>query len=395
MSLATPRRIALLASSGFASAANIRVGDALLPDIAREYGTTVGRVATILAFFTLAYGIAQIVLGPLGDRLGKFRVISWACLGAGLASLGVAIASDLTSLGLVRLIAGALAGATIPLAIAWIGDQVPYEQRQPVIAKFLTGQILGILSGQAAGGLLADALGWRATLLTVATIHIAAGIGLIAEFKSTPALDQRGTGKLQPLALAHDIAQLWRSRWVQTVVGSVALEGFAIFGALAYVGADLRIRFGASAGTSGLLLATFGIGAMAYVFRTQWLITKFGQIGLAVWGGVLLAISYGGLALLPSLWLAPLPMMLMGLGFYMLHNTLQTNASQMAPDARGLAVSQFAFCLFLGQTIGITLAGLVVDRVGARPLYVVAALILLGTGLNFGRALKSRAKPTA
>ena len=49
----------------------------------------------------------------------------------------------------------------------------------------------------------------------------------------------------------------------------------------------------------------------------------------------------------------------MGMGFYMLHNTLQTNATQMAPERRGTAVSQFAASLFIGQSVGVAIAGIV------------------------------------
>jgi MFS transporter, YNFM family, putative membrane transport protein len=390
MTLATPRRIALLAVSGFASAANIRLGDALLPDIAAEFGSTVGRVAAVLALFTLAYGVGQIVLGPFGDRHGKFRVIAWACLWAGLTSLGAVLTSGMTGLGIVRLISGVFAGATIPLAIAWIGDQVAYERRQPVIAHFLTGQILGILAGQALGGILSDLLGWRTTLLAAAIVHIIAGLGLLREFYATPALDQRGTGRLNPIALMHDIGNLWRQPWVRLLVGSVALEGCAMFGALAFIGADLRQRFGASATVSGLLLGTYGIGAMIYVVFSVRFVRAFGQTGLALWGGIGLMAGLLFLAFLPALWLAPVAMIVMGLAFYMLHNTLQTNASQMAPEARGLAVSQFAFCLFLGQTFGAMLAGVIVDRFGARPVFIGAALILGGLGVFVHKALVRR-----
>ena len=67
---------------------------------------------------------------------------------------------------------------------------------------------------------------------------------------------------------------------------------------------------------------------------------------------------------MPSAWLAPPAIALIGLGFYMLHNTLQTNATQMAPEARGLAVSLFAFALFTGQSVGVALAAPVMDRYG-------------------------------
>jgi len=72
-----------------------------------------------------------------------------------------------------------------------------------------------------------------------------------------------------------------------------------------------------------------------------------------------------------------------GLGFYMLHNTLQINATQMAPERRGAAVSIFACCFFFGQSVGVCLAGLGVAHLGT------ANIIVLGAGVQFAR-LKRR-----
>ena len=55
----------------------------------------------------------------------------------------------------------------------------------------------------------------------------------------------------------------------------------------------------------------------------------------------------------PVWWLAPLATIAIGLGFYMLHNTLQTNATQMTPQARGTAVAMFSSAIYLGQTVGV------------------------------------------
>jgi len=51
---------------------------------------------------------------------------------------------------------------------------------------------------------------------------------------------------------------------------------------------------------------------------------------------------YVALALGPVWWLAPFATVTIGLGFYMLHNTLQTNATQMTPQARATAVAIFS-----------------------------------------------------
>jgi len=77
----------------------------------------------------------------------------------------------------------------------------------------------------------------------------------------------------------------------------------------------------------------------------------------------------------------------LGVGLYMLHNTLQVHATQMAPESRGAAVALFAFCLFSGQSTGVWLASHVVDTFGTRPAFIVAALGLPLLALEFRRRL--------
>jgi predicted MFS family arabinose efflux permease len=74
----------------------------------------------------------------------------------------------------------------------------------------------------------------------------------------------------------------------------------------------------------------------------------------------------------------------------MLHNTLQTNATQMAPEARGLAVSCFATAFFLGQSSGVSVAAPAFDYAGAGPLFVGSGLILLALGVAFRFALRRK-----
>jgi predicted MFS family arabinose efflux permease len=82
--------------------------------------------------------------------------------------------------------------------------------------------------------------------------------------------------------------------------------------------------------------------------------------------------------------------MAIGLGYYMLHNTLQTNATQMTPQARGTAVAIFSSALYLGQTLGVAINGIVFDHFGSLPVFAIAAAGLLGLGMWFARALRQR-----
>ena len=81
---------------------------------------------------------------------------------------------------------------------------------------------------------------------------------------------------------------------------------------------------------------------------------------------------------------------LLGLGFYMLHTTLVTVATQLSAEARGQAVASFGSCSFIGQGIGAGLGGLVVDGAGTTALFLTAAPLLLLLGLGFAQRLGHR-----
>ena len=163
-----------------------------------------------------------------------------------------------------------------------------------------------------------------------------------------------------------------------------------MFGAFAYVGAELHARFGAGVGLIGLTIAAFGAGALTYALTAGMLVARLGQARLVAVASLLLVGGYCLLAAMPWFWLAAPAVILLGMGFYMLHNTLQTEATQMAPQTRGVSVSLFAIMLFTGQAVGVALAGPVVDRWGARPVFLIAAAGLLSVAIWLRRELLAR-----
>jgi predicted MFS family arabinose efflux permease len=67
----------------------------------------------------------------------------------------------------------------------------------------------------------------------------------------------------------------------------------------------------------------------------------------------------------------------------------------MTPEARGTAVAIFSSALYLGQTLGVTINGIVFDRFTAVPVFVIAAMGLLALGLWFAQELRRHAQKTS
>ncbi|HQZ46612.1 MAG TPA: hypothetical protein PK042_10865, partial [Usitatibacteraceae bacterium] len=77
-------------------------------------------------------------------------------------------------------------------------------------------------------------------------------------------------------------------------------------------------------------------------------------------------------------------------GFYMLHNTLQTNATQMAPTRRGTAVALFAGIFFLGQSGGVAVAGQLAQAIGTAWTLTASAVAVLPVGIGFALGRRKR-----
>jgi predicted MFS family arabinose efflux permease len=386
------RSIMLLALAGFASQAQVRVTDSLLPQIAADFDTTVGAAAIVVTAYAVTHGSVQLVIGPIGDRFGKFRTVALACAIAAILVAICGTASSLPQLALARLATGAVGGWIIPISMAYVGDVTPHERLQPILARYLSGQILGQLFGQAAGGVLGDLLGWREVFFVLSGMFVLAAIGLVLELIFNPQTRARRREGQSPPRFAADYAAVLSSGFARMVIAAAFAEGALMWGAFAYVGANLHVRFDLSFTLVGVTVAFFGLGGLAYAALVKLLMRRLGQIGLAIGGGLILAAAYCELAVIPVWWLAPIGTTAIGLGFYMLHNTLQTNATQMTPQARGTAVGLFSSALYLGQTAGVAAGALVIDRLGARPLFFGAAIALAVLAVWFAYRLRAHGR---
>ncbi|MGV3634424.1 MAG: MFS transporter [Pseudorhodoplanes sp.] len=389
------RAIFLLSLAGFASQAMVRVSDSLLPQIAADLAVTIGAASIVVTAYGLAHGTVQLFGGEIGDRFGKYYSVAGLSAVAAAATVLCGLAFSLTELVAYRLLCGLAAGCIIPLAMAYIGDVVPYEQRQPVLGRYLTGQISGLLFGQVAGGVLGDMFGWRNVFFILGGIFAAAALALIAELVLNPATRASSARPERKGGLIAEYKAVLGSPWARFIIVCVFFEAALLYAVLSFIGADLHLRFGLSFTMVGLVVGFFAIGGLLYTFAVRMLVNRLGQIGLVIAGGVLVSAGFLVLAFQPAWWFAPFATALIGLGFYMVHNTFQTNATQMAPQARATALALFSSALYMGITAGVAAAAPIVDRFSAVPVFLTSAIGFPLICVIFARALSRRRKAEA
>lgn len=275
-----------------------------------------------------------------------------------------------------RFAVGMTAGAVIPLSFAYIGDNIPFESRQAMLGRFMGGILLGQISGPLLGGLFSDWIGWRYTFLVPGAAFVAIGLWLSYASRN----EQVATNTRQSSVLLVYMT-LFRQPLVQAMCAFVAVESFVFGGLFAYMGVYMHDTFAFSFTMIGLCLAGFGVGGVAYSVSVKSLVGRLGQAGIVRTSGAILLFVYLMLGLVPHPWLMFPLVIIMGFAFVMLHNTMQTFATEMAPGARGAGVALFAFALFFAQALGVTMVGAFIDSeviqsTGFAPLFCTVGVAL-------------------
>ncbi len=367
--------------------ASARICDSMLPRLSTDFSVSIASVSQVVSSFALAYGLAQLVYGPLADRFGKLRVIFYATLAASLGATACALSDNLAMLTITRFLAGCTAAGVIPLAIAWVGDSVAYQNRQAVMAKLLVGTVSGLILGPLIGGIASDTIGWRAGFAVLACMYLVCAARLyphvLGKF-AKPADHARTESKI----LTSYVEVLGRPI-AAFVLPAVFLEGMLVFAALAFIPSYLHESQQVSLFVASLSIAAFGAGGLLYAWRSQAWLRQLGEQGFSRWGASLFGLGIAVLTLSPSLAPVFVGAFGAGLGFYMLHNTLQTLGSQIHPQARGSAMALFAFVLFAGQTVGVMLSAALIGQLGFTSVFGLAALGLPLLGWWIANRLKA------
>jgi predicted MFS family arabinose efflux permease len=351
---------------------DVRILTPVLPSISDSLGSSAGAVGLAMTTYSFAYGMGQLIFGPLSDRAGRIAVVRVASIGFCVFTILSAITVTTWQFIGARLLAGAFAGGVIPLTLVFIGDTVEYERRQAVLGRFSMITSSALAFSASIGGTVAHFISWRFMLLGYGLLALIP-IGLLWRIKTPP---PKGDSDA-----SIGFGELLRNRRAQFVYIAVFLEGTLCWGGMTYLGSFAATRYGLDPFFVGLLVALFGIGMMTGGFLMGRIRRRLSENALAALGGILMGGAY--LALIPQ-WPAvtfAISMFLMGLGYVSLHTTLQLRGTELHPAARGKAFSLFAFTLFSGIATGSALFGRLVDAGRYEIIFVIAGIGLIAIGL--------------
>jgi len=363
---------------GFVTALSARCVDPIVPFIADGLRVDPAAVALLSTAFALPFALAQPVLGPLADMAGKIRLMI-VCLAILTAALFVSsVATSYPVLFAARVVAGMATGGIFPVGLAIIGDLVPVLQRQVTIARWLTVVMIGNLLGASFAGIVNDLASWRVVFAIIAVL-CAAVLAMALVTLRHAAREHKASFDLRSVPAGY--RGIFGNPRAKFCYGAVFFEAVAIFGLFPFVALLLLAAGEDRASIAGIVIGGFSLGGVLYSLIVPVLLRIVLPERMMLAGGIVSALMLVFIAFQLAWQVQFLAFTVLGFAFFMLHGSIQVQATELSATARGAATALHAFFFFMGQATGPVLFGLGLTAVGAAPTIVAGGAIMLVVGI--------------
>lgn len=344
----------------------------VLPHYARQVGATEAQWGWIVASYSFMQFLFSPYWGALSDRHGRKRVLLAGLAGYVATFLLLAYARTVAQVFLIRALSGAITAATLPTAMAYVGDTTAPEERSRGMGILGAAMGLGVIFGPMIGAFLSQVSLATPFLASAAT---GAGTWLLA-FMLLPESRPAYTGP-RPSRLA-----LIRGR-----LGALNLTSFAVSTVFAGFEATFALfifdRFGLGRMSQGYLFGLLGLAAalvqgglvhrLARRYGDEALLA--GGLGLAALGLLLIALAWNSGALY---WLVSF----YGIGMGAVRPAVAALVSKRVRQ-QGVAIGAMDAMDAVGRVVGPVFAGSIYHWYGPTAPYLCGAAVTLLTLLAF------------
>jgi MFS transporter, DHA1 family, multidrug resistance protein len=338
-----------------------------LPTLQRALGASVGAAQFTLSALIIAFGLGQLVCGPLADRFGRRPVLLAGLSLYTLASLASAASASIEALIAWRALQGAAMAAAVTCGRSIVRDLYEPAPGARMMSRALTGLgVIAVLS-PLVGGVVVEAFGWHATLLVLAVFGAVSLLDVALRLPET--IPRRDPGATRPARVLRNWAE---------VVGDPTFRAWALLSGCTFGGLFCML-----AGSSFVFIRIFEVGriqygfilgsmSLAYICGTFWcrrLLLRHGLRG-AVKRGAAFSLAGGlsmallSLAGVHEVWAILVPQYLYAIGHGVHQPCGQAGAVGPFPEKAGTAASLSGFAMTLtalgvGLWLALTLAGTV------------------------------------
>lgn len=352
----------------------------MLVVLAHSTGLSLAQAVQVLASYTLLYAVGQPLWGLLSDRLGRLPVLRIALVGVVVGAVASTLTATFVGLLVARGLAGLMMGCLYPTMLTLIGDTRHGSQRLRSLSSLQSWAALGNTFATLVAGTLAALVDWR----LVFGLPALGALLLLWHLRAATAPRRSSSAASLGAALTP---------WALVLYLLAMVEGAVMMGVLAYVVPALQDQ-GVSVTLAGVLAATYGLGVIGGSAVMRRLAHRVTRVASILAGGTVLCLAFAA----AWVWGTPAALcataLLIGVSNAVLHVSLQSWATEVAPGARATSVSLFAGSLFLGSSLASVMTADLADA-GRYPLVfalslVVSVVLTLAAALTYARFSTSR-----
>ncbi len=325
-----------------------------LPDIMREWHTSVESAGWLVNSYLITMAIFQLIVGRLGDQWGRRRLVLGGLAYFGLASHAAALSPSLPILVFFRVQQGIAGASLVTNGIALAFQIVPAAQRGSNMGLINAAVVLGAAGGPLLGGVLVQTSGWHAIFWANVPVVIAA---LFLGWQAIPGGRDRSTTNTRTRSISQ-LQLVHRASFV-CANAAIALSNLAMYVTLLAIPLLLSSGDGFTNLQTGLILGTMSVpmafvsplgGRLADRLGRRWPVV----VGLSLFAGALLPLAWLGEDIAIALLCICLGCAGIGLGFSA--SALQTSALEaVAPQQTGLASGIALTSRYAGSIVGTTI----------------------------------------
>jgi MFS transporter, YNFM family, putative membrane transport protein len=352
------RRTIIIGLIAFLTVVDLFATQAILPSLAQAYRVSPAAMSFAVNASTMGMAVAGLSVAFFSRQIGRRSGILISLCVLAVPTALLAVAPDLTTFTILRIIQGLCMASAFTLTLAYLGEECSATDAGGAFAAYITGNVASNLVGRLISAGVADHFGLAANFYFFSALNLAGAVLVYFTIRTTMPIFQDAASK--PLAI-----------WSKHLRNPPLLASFGIGFCIlfAFIGTFTYINFVLV--REPLLLGRMALGFVYFVFLPSILTTPFAGAAARRFGTrptFWSALALGGLGLplllLPSLLAVIVGLMLVGIGTFFAQATATGFVGQAATADRGSASGIYLACYFFGGLVGTAVLGQIFDRFG-------------------------------
>ena len=242
---------------------------AILPSLTERYNVTPAAMGFAVNASTMGMATASLVIGVLSPRLERRHGILVSLILLAVPTTLLAVAPDLTTFTVLRVIQGLCMASAFALTLAYLGEQCSSMDARGAFAAYIAGNVASNLVGRLGSAAITDTLGLASNFYFFALLNLAGAVLVYFTI--------RRVEPMHATAPAHSLLEAAFDHWRNPALRAAFAIGFCIL--FAFIGTFTFVNFVLV--RPPLSLGRMDLGFVYFVFLSQRCLVARRSRGLA------------------------------------------------------------------------------------------------------------------